>query len=134
MLVIEPATIAAWPADRTNSGYLQNRYSIFKHALEFLGAEPGGDDIMAAAQFIEAATGIALNDNQLWRLLDLYPYAKAKLADCGWGDTELEGIVLDVVSHAFLGSRWPLAEEQCDKEAFLVQLRLAAAKCVVLLK
>jgi hypothetical protein len=133
MYITDPAKIAAWSEERLTEGYLQNRLAILEHALEHADKQPDAETIAAAVQFISDASGVTLSPLQFSRLLDLYPYAKAKVADYGWGDTEVSEMVLDVVANAFLGTRWPISRDDCDVEVFAQRLRFAAAKATSVL-
>lgn len=133
MFITPPAKIAFWSKDQLMDGYLQNRLGILGHALENVGKTPGDDTIAQAVRYISDVSGIVFAPRQFSRILDLYPYAKAKVADYGWGDTEVEEMVLDVVANALLGTRWPLGVDDCDATAFIERLRFAAEKAMLLL-
>lgn len=125
MHVVNPAVIAKWSLERLEEGYLQNRLAILEHALQSAGKVPSTECVRSAAEFLQEQTDITLTSAELLSLLDLYPYAKAKLADYGWGDTEVGDLILDVIAHAYLGSRWPMNGDGCDTEVFLDRLRHA---------
>lgn len=95
------------------------------HALDKSGKTPTQDALNGALDFIARVTGVCIPLQDFSRILALYPYANAKLSDHGWGDTELRDIVLDVVSHAFLGSTWPAFDDDAETKAFIERLRFA---------
>lgn len=133
MYITPPSKIANWSYDQLMEGYLQNRLGILEHALSNAGKTPAEKTLAMAVQYIGSVSGIVLTHGQFARLLDLYPYAKAKVSDYGWGDTEVEEMVLDVVANAFLGTSWPLGVDDCDIASFIDRLRFAAAKAMQLL-
>ena len=133
MYITDPAKITTWSEERLTEGYLQNRLGILEHALENANKVPDEETIAAAVQFISEASGVNLTPPQFSRLLDLYPYAKAKVSDYGWGDTEIGEMVLDVVANAFLGTRWPIGRDDCDVDVFAQRLRFAAARATSVL-
>lgn len=120
-----PGVIAKWSLERLEEGYLQNRLAILNHALQNTGKAPSPECVQSAVEFLQEQADISLAPAELFQLLSLYPFAKAKLADYGWGDTEVADLILDVVAHAFLGSRWPMNGDDCDLQAFLDRLRHA---------
>lgn len=127
MFITDPDRIAAWTNERLYEGYLQNRLGILQHALENANKEPSAEAVIDALGHINQTCHIAIPIELFSRLLCLYPYERAKLADYGWGDTEVEGLMLDVVANAFLGSRWPIGEDNCDMKAFVHRLKFAVA-------
>ncbi|MGY6257306.1 hypothetical protein ACXIVK_27995 [Paraburkholderia caledonica] len=133
MFITPPSNIASWSEGRLTEGYLQNRLGILQHALLHGSQVPTAETLTEAIRYIRKESGVALTPAQFSRLLDLYPYAKSKVADYGWGDTEVEEMVLDVVANAFLGTRWPLGVDDCDVNAFVARLRFAAEKALPLL-
>ncbi|KQZ44458.1 hypothetical protein ASD92_28320 [Massilia sp. Root1485] len=100
--------------------------AILKHALENANKVPDEGTIAEAVQFISDVSDVLLSPSQFSRIFDLYPYAEAKIADYGWGDTEVREAVLDVVANAFLGTRWPIGIDDCDVEVFAQRRRFAA--------
>jgi hypothetical protein len=133
MYITDPAKITTWSEDRLMEGYLQNRLGILEHALENARKAPDEHTVAEAVEFIAQASGVALTPLQFSHLLDLYPYAKAKVADYGWGDTEVREMVLDVVANAFLGTRWPMGVDKCDIGVFTERLRFAATRAASVL-
>lgn len=133
MYITDPAKITEWSEARLTAGYLQNRLGILEHALENAHRSPDEDTLAQSVDFINNVSGVLLTPSQFSRLLDLYPYAKAKVSDYGWGDTEIREMVLDVVANAFLGTRWPIGRDDCDIEVFAQRLRFAATRAIGML-
>lgn len=125
MFIADPVKIATWSEDRLMEGYLQNRLAILEHALNRAHQELAASTVEGVAEFVRESTGVDLKGIDLQHVLALYPYSKAKLADYGSEDTEVRGMLLDVIAHAFLGTRWPNGHDACDMPAFLERLRFA---------
>lgn len=123
MHITEPSFIVNSSIERLNEGYLQNRLAILEHALLCFQKSPSIECLQEAVDFLGEEIGIDFLIREFRLLLDLYPYVRVKLADYGWGDTEVRELVLDMVAHAILGSRWPIFGDKCDSEAFAERLR-----------
>lgn len=131
MHITDPAKIAQCTESQLMEGHLPNKLGMLSHALEFAAKAPDDSVLTLAVRYIQTRVGISLSCVQFSRLLELYPFVNAKLADYGWGDSEVEQLVLDVLANAFLGSRWPVAGlEHCDVEAFSARLRFAAKHAI----
>lgn len=130
---IDPTRITAWSHEGLVEDWLPDRLSALKHVLANATKSPDNQTIVAAVQFIFEASGVSLSPLQFSRLLDLYPYLKATVADHGWGGAEVRVAVLDVVAHAILGTRWPRGADECDVRLFAQRLRFAATGATRLL-
>jgi hypothetical protein len=108
-------------------GYMHCQKGRIKHALANVLAEPAPDALAQAIQFVEQEAGIQLSAAQFKEILSLYPFARAKLADYGWGDTEVREMVLDVVANVMANTRWPLGSDEVELGAFVAMLKKAAA-------
>jgi hypothetical protein len=127
MWIYEPKNFVAAGEDRLfTEGYMHMQKSRMEHALAHATAIPSGISIAEAVAFIEEVAGIKLTSDQLLAILSLYPMARGKLADYGWGDTEIREIVAGVVANFMTGSRWPTGQDDVDATAFVERLKKAA--------
>ncbi|MCU6502228.1 hypothetical protein LPN04_30985 [Rugamonas sp. A1-17] len=129
MYIVDPATLSKWDQDRLMEGYLQNRLGILEHAMEHADQAVSAETIRDAVAYIVEAAGVPVTEMEFAKMLKLYPYAVAKFADYGWGDTEIREMALDVLTNTLLGTRWPTGRDsECDLDAFLIHLRFAHVK------
>jgi hypothetical protein len=129
MFIVDPTKLSKWDQDRLMEGFLQNRLGILEHALANADRVVEAETIRSAAGYVAEAAGVQVTHVEFEKMLKLYPYAVAKFADYGWGDTEIREMALDVVANALLGSRWPMGVDgDCDMNAFVVHLRFAYDK------
>lgn len=129
MWIQEPAKLMAMSDERyfdAGQGLMHWQKCRMEFALKHVRAIPSEEVIAEAVAFVEEASGIALKHEQLQAILSLYPIERGKLADYGWGDTEVCELTLDVIAHFFLSSRWPIGTDQVDINAFVQRLRKAA--------
>lgn len=127
MLIVHPETIGQWGERKLMSGFLQCQQAKLSRAMNN-NQRVDGETLVNAAQFIRQASGIALSESELLRLLDLYPFAKTTLAQQGWQHASSEQVVLDVVANSLLCSRWPTQLDCADLQNFCRNLQFAAQK------
>lgn len=128
MLVVNPETIGEWGEQNLMNGFLQCQKAKVGHALKSSRRAVCPDTLVQATQFLQRSTGIKLSETQFSQLLDLYPFARGKLAEGGWQDIDCEQIVLDVIANSLLCSRWPTQLDSANFDAFIRNLRFAATK------
>ncbi|WP_199031304.1 hypothetical protein [Ralstonia sp. ASV6] len=129
MWVQEPEKLMAVSEEHyfdAGQGLMHLQKSRMEFALKHVNAVPSEETLTEALDFVSEATGIALDPSQLQAILSLYPIERGKLADYGWGDTEVADLTLDVIAHFFLSTRWPLGMDNVDIDAFVQRLRKAA--------
>lgn len=126
MLLVSPETIGQWGERKLMSGFLQCQQAKIVQALNSASQAISEETLTQATQFIRETAGIDLEQKELSRLLDLYPMAKACLAENGWEHIDCERVVLDVIANSLLCSRWPTRLDQADTEAFIHNLKFAA--------
>lgn len=129
MWIQEPAKLMAISDEGyfdAGRGLMHWQKGRMEFALEHAQAIPSEGSITEAVAYVAEASGIALRSEQLLAILSLYPIERGKLADYGWGDTEVCELTLDVIAHFFLSSRWPNGTDQVDINAFVQRLRKAA--------
>jgi len=127
MWIRNPGDIASAPDEKFFHGdgavLIQMQRARVEAALQQVNDIPSMEVFAEASQFIEEAAGLSLSPGQLLAIYSLYPYQRGRLADYGWGDTEIRDDALDVVANFFLHSRWPLGKDQVDIDAFTAKLR-----------
>lgn len=126
MLVVNPETIGEWGERKLMSGFLQCQQAKITQALNASDQAVTQDALAQAVRFLKTFTGVSLSEAQLSQLLDLYPFARSKLAENGWQQPECEQVVLDVLANSLLCSRWPTQLDQTNFEVFTGNLRFAA--------
>lgn len=130
MWIYDPKRFVEADDDRLFSeGYMHSQKSRMEFALEHATAIPSDKTLTDAIAFIAEIAEIKLTREQLLAILSLYPVERGKLADYGWGDTEVREMVADVVTNFMTGSRWPLGKDDVDPAAFVSKLKKAA--CLV---
>jgi hypothetical protein len=87
---------------------------------------PTQEALSAAVRFIQQESGINLSPPQFLKILSLYPFQRAKLADYGFEDTEVREMMLDVVANVMANTRWPLNGDDVELSKFTYMLRKAA--------
>lgn len=132
MYVTDPARIAGAP-EYFIEAQLEYQLGRLSHALKNTHKAPSKEMLAAAVQLVEGTCGITLTASQFSRLVDLYPYEKADLSDYEWDSPKVTEAILNVVAHAFLGTRWPIGADNCDIDVFLGWLRRAAGQAIHLL-
>lgn len=108
-------------------GYMHMQRSRIAHALANVDKQPAEDAVKSAIQFIEHEAEIRLTHAQFLKIMSLYPYQRAKLADYGWGDTEVREMMLDVVANIVGNTRWPIGMDGVEIHQFVAMLKKAAA-------
>lgn len=127
MWSLDPSSLVNWSEERLlHEGYMHGQKSRMEFALKNANALPSTEALASAVEFIAEAARIDISTEQLASILSLYPIHRGKLADYGWGDTEVEELCLDVVANFFAGSRWPIGTDQVDIQAFTSRLQIAA--------
>jgi hypothetical protein len=128
MLLHEPNKIAELEGNRLDT-ILSIQKNRMEFALEHATKPVSMSTLSDARSFIAENTKIEFSDEQLTAILSLYPMERSKLAEYGWGDTEVKGLTLDVVAHFFLSSRWPQFRDGEDVLVkFLARMWLSASK------
>lgn len=127
MWIYDPKSFADADEHRMfKEGYMHCQKGRVAHALANVHKVPAPEAVASALQVIEREAGICLTAPQFLEILSLYPYQRAKLADYGWGDTEVRELVLDVVANIMANTRWPLGGDEVDIVAFVAMLQKAA--------
>lgn len=128
MWIYDPKKFVAASDERLfEEGYMHMQKSRMEFALAQVGSIPSDKTVAEAVTFIEEAAEIVLTPDQLLAILSLYPMARGKLANYGWGDTEVREMVADTVANFMTGSRWPIGQDDVDPAAFVARLKKAAS-------
>ncbi len=77
-------------------------------------------------EFLREQSEIDLNVQHVTDLLAGDASLVADIAEWGWDDTEVQSRIINVVTHRFLGKRWPTYGDDIDLRTFINQLRHAA--------
>jgi len=127
MLIVEPGRFSLMADEELVDGvYITVQRARMEHALANLHLVPSEEAVAQAAEHIAAETGIILSVEQLVQILSLYPVERAKLAEYGWGDTEVSDLLMTVLADFIAGTRWPEFRDQINIERFVAKLRCAA--------
>lgn len=128
MWIYDPAEFAVADEHRLfKEGYMHCQKGRLTHALANAQKIPAQDDVASAIQYIERESGIQLTAPQFLEIVSLYPYHRAKLADYGWGDTEVREMMLDVVANVMANTRWPIGSDKVELTSFVAMLKRAAS-------
>lgn len=80
-----------------------------------------------ASEFLTEISGVRLEDDEVKRILSLYPHARIKLAEAnGTHPTHVRNDLAFVAAHFFLGSRWPTIGDEVDVDRFVAVLQSEA--------
>ena len=127
MLIVEPGRFSLMDDDELVDGvYINIQRARMQHALANLHLVPSKETMALAAEHIAAETGIILSAEQLVQIMSLYPVERAKLAEYGWGDTEVSDLLMTVLADFIAGTRWPEFRDQINIDRFVGKLRCAA--------
>lgn len=128
MWVCDPKWFAEASDDRLfHEGYMHAQKSRMEFAIANASAIPCPDALSQAAAFVEETSCIRLTSEQLLQILSLYPMQRGKLADYGWGDTEVRELLMSVIANFLTGSRWPTEKDDVNVELFVRKLQKAAS-------
>lgn len=128
MWIQDPAKLMAMSDERFfGEGLMDWQKRRMEFALANAHAIPSENVLADATAYVVEASSITLTNEQMLAILSLYPIERGKLADYGWGDTEIAEQTLDVLAHFFLSSRWPLGRDEVDIEKFIARLQKAAS-------
>ena len=84
------------------------------------------DEMQDIVDFLRDQSEIDLNAHHVSDLLAGDASLLADISEWGWDDTEVQSRIINVVTHRFLGKRWPRYGDAIDLRAFINQLRQAA--------
>ena len=107
-------------------GYMSFQKSRMEAALKTANLVPNPEALQEASEFIEENAEIKIDPPRLLAIFSLYPIQRGKLADYGWGDTEVSDLTLDVVANYIAGTRWPIGKDNLEIEKFMERLKAAA--------
>ena len=107
-------------------GYMHMQKSRMQFALDNAALLPKLGDLDAVIDYIGDESGILLSQDEMSRILTLYPAQRGKLAVYGWEDTEVREQMLDVIAHFMANTRWPTGGDGIDMDKFLSNLSSAA--------
>lgn len=119
MYIAKPDLIMEWAKSPEKSYILNIRTNISEHLYENRFAMPTDGQYVEAADFIEEASGIRLDGEQIRGLLMLYPSARINVALDGVSDTEVREALSFAISHFVLGCTWPTYGDKVDVEEFV---------------
>jgi len=102
-----------------------------KHAREFYmknrNAIPQREHILEAVELVKEKIGLILTTEQLEEILILFPQARISLAVYeGCRDSEVEDLLIEVVSAFFAGCKAPEYKDDVNPECFFTYLRSQA--------
>jgi len=77
--------------------------------------------------FVKEHTELEIPNDVLKNILDLYPEARIRIVqNYGKIDTDVGDIILDAISHFFLGCSWPTGADNVDMPFFMGVLKAQA--------
>lgn len=125
--ILTPAQVLAFDKNEDLRFCLEILRDGSQAALRMLDERPSGDSVTKAVEFLSGITDLDLNDEQVGRLLDLYPRTRiALIEDGGLCDTGIREQLSDMVATFFVGCTWPTYGDNVDVEAFQALLRRQA--------
>lgn len=126
----EPSDITAVTDDQFFEGngalVIRGRKMVVEAALQGVKAVPKRDAFDKAREYIAEEGRLFLTVAQLRAIYALYPFERARLAEAGWGDSDIREDALHVVANFFLGTHWPLIKDDVDMDVFIDRLQRVA--------
>lgn len=87
--------------------------------LKHIYSMPTAKQIEDANAFVKKNSGLALYDEDLSRILDLFPVVRIELAVHGIENIETQDNLMDAISNFFLGCTWPRLGDNVDVKRFI---------------